>query len=197
MAVLECYCHITHLGDRTDLLRSYHQEFRVRWTCKKCWRIIKEPESIDLYLDHSPYDSPLNSVPGLLGYVRRDLLDTIGQDLFEKHFRIGYVFDEAGKLCENFRSFRGKEILMIRGGKQSTYRRCDECGGVLYFALGKEYVLRRDLTGAVLYGPSQGGGFIVSEEIGKRIWAEKKWKKVSFARLPVLDSPQDGLDEVL
>jgi len=188
------YYHVVHMGDRSDLTREYERAFRDRWMCTKYWHFLGEPSAIDLYLDHEPHNTPLNTVPLVAGYARIDFLQTIGIDLFREHFYIGRVVNDKGVTCDDFVSFRGKHWLLIRGNERSTYRRCEACGGHLYFPIGDHYLLADRLTDAPLYGCNL-GGFIADEEVYKRI-TNRKWELVEFVELPVLDKPQDGHDDL-
>jgi hypothetical protein len=65
------------------------------------------------------------------------------------------------------------------------------CGRLWYFPIENLHILRANLTGQPLY-LSNIGVLVINEELAAEVRA-KKWANVALYRLPVVDTPRDGL----
>lgn len=180
-----------------DPWEPWYEEFRETWLCHGCLTPKPGLEEVDVYLDTVPDNTPLNFVGGaLISYARRDFFECVGLEEIDNTLYLGRVFDSEGKEYKNFVSYRGKSILHVRGNEQSTYRICDVCGAKLYFALGRKYIMADRLTGSNLYKGDGTGDLIVNETLYERI-ASKRWRKLAIQKLPVLEKPVDGREDLV
>jgi hypothetical protein len=154
---------------------------------------IHNPPSVapDVPVDYLGEDLALNFVQGVvIDYARLDLLEILGPAA-EEYLTLGKLLDRTGKVIPQYRTLGSFNPLWVRGNRKSANGFCSQCGELLYFALGKPYVLRQDLTGQPLYYGTQ-EGLIVNEALADRI-REKHFKKIYVRELPVLERPRDGL----
>lgn len=49
---------------------------------------------------------------------------------------LGNVFDFEGRCIDDWKTFRGRHRLIVRGSKNVSYRQCVECGRYVFFAMG-------------------------------------------------------------
>lgn len=83
-----------------------------------------------------------------MGVIRTDFLDAIQGD---RYLWLGSVYVE-GTRRDEFRTFRGKHFVTIRGDSASSYWRCEVCGCDVYFPFGdSRYVLADDVESDRLY----------------------------------------------
>ena len=59
-------------------------------------------------------------------------------------FFIGDVYDVNKKKSEDYISMVPKKVVPIRGGKESSCKRCEQCGRVMYFPLPLNNQLRSE-----------------------------------------------------
>ena len=111
------------------------------------------------------------------------------------NFHLGEVRTAENQVVESFQTVVSPNPLVIRGGPKSRWNRCDICGRFRYLPAGDLYVLKRDLTSTNIYDAFvQGEGLVLTPEYRNRI-ERGQWKGLTIGRVPVLDEPQDGIDE--
>jgi hypothetical protein len=184
------YYSLSHLGDATDPVRFFADWFHERWCCGECGQLVGDPGPIDLVIAQKPTKTPLNFVPMIANFMRVDLLEAIGRNLVREHFYLGKVTAPNGVVYEDFVSFRGKRVIRIRGDEKSIYRPCPGCGAVRYFPIGPLYVLESQVDGIPLAG-CRPDSLLVDETIYSRL-RKRRWTKVGFQKLSLLDRPLDG-----
>ncbi len=94
-----------------------------------------------------------------------------------------------------------KHHYTVRAGTEHAgVRYCETCGNVFYFAMGEQYLYPAPPQNIELFGT---GGvaidFFTTPELAMKIQSvvkEKKWRRVEFTELPILDAPQDGLGDL-
>lgn len=160
--------------------------------CKCGNRKLNAP-LIAVDLERRPIAAPNNSVGmSTVGIIRRDLLDAIGEELFESEFIVGNV-TFAGEVNPVFRSFIARTSpTTVRGDATSWTKICVECERQWYLGLGDKYLLSQDIADRRKLYSTHDCGIIVREDIASGITAARI-KKLSMFELPVLDDPQDGL----
>jgi hypothetical protein len=177
----------TLVSDFSEPEQGWFAAYRAKFPCLH----RESPVAIDVKLSYIGEDLPMNFVGGVvINYARLDLLGALGAAV-ERCLTLAGVFDRAGRALPNYRTLGAPNSLPVRGGPESTRQFCPTCGTFLYCARGKRYVLRNDLTGQPLYH-SGDLGLIVTEELAECL-RHRKWKKLYFRKLPVLDEPRDGL----
>ena len=162
-------------------------ELKAKGIMCECWRII-QPQPLDVYLGEKIKKSfaPITYATGTaVRMIRTDIIEMIGQNLFEEVFYLGHVFEKRGKLVENYVSLVQKKTSYIWGGAESTRNRCEKCGVLLYFALplGSEYLAEDQVQNDFLF-PDYFAGIIVNENIYQQI-NSSGLKKIGITKLPV------------
>ena len=112
----------------------------------------------------------------------------------EKMFFIGDVYDVNKKKSEDYISMVPKKVVPIRGGKESSCKRCEQCGRVIYFPLplNNWYILKNDIPNLLLF-PSTLNGIIIDELKYKELKLSGI-KKIGYDKLKVLNKAIDGYD---
>ena len=179
----------------TNWLRN---EFNPQHWCSDCKSIKPNSKFIpfDVYLDEKPDKSALNSVflPGI-GMGRWEFLELF-RDEVHKYLRLGKVYLGDGRLSEDFVTFTADRLLPIRGSKKSSYYgKCPVCKAKGYSAWYPFYVTRASLFDRPIFVPWGDDGLVLTEELMARV-DKRKWKGISVFKLPVIDEPRDGVDEL-
>ncbi len=139
--------------------------------------------------------SPFDIVWGYdIGLAKKDFLEQFGWDVIEKNFFIGKVFLENGKLLNNWVTFRSKHpLLILRGEKKASYRKCELCNRNIYFAMFPYYLYPSPSPGIDIF-ESKMHTLIVTEPLLQKI--DRKKFRLRSIQLPVLDTPKDGFTEL-
>lgn len=188
------YYHISSAAKELAVpTAGYSASYRERFPCLH----RKKDSAINVELAVIGEDVPLTACEvALVGIIRNDLTDALGESL-AKHVQLGRVFDNNHNLMDKYRSLGSETRFRLRGGLKSTHCRCPVCDQFLYYPMGEWYFLKSDLTGQpIYYGSGLMMGFIVNEEIYQRL-RHRKWPRLYIRRLPILDSPRDGLPHEL
>ena len=135
-------------------------------------------------------DSDLNIVYGLICFGSRRFLDVVIQKELRHLFSFGRLLNETGLECPGVRTYTCKNVVTVRGGERSTFRVCNECGRILYSAIGKKYVLKSEIKDA-LVAEDQSGSLITAVNTGSIL--QMSWKNVSIRGMPLKDEPVDRL----
>jgi hypothetical protein len=192
------YLYRVHTKTVCDSDNEWLQEFRQRHMCNDCRqisaRICNRP--IDVWIEHHPGPAALNSVnPPHIGIARRDFLDLFSEEI-NQYLHLGKVFLSNGKKLEDYVTFVSDKRLLIRGGKDPSYRTCNMCKGFIYWPGWSDwYVVRSSLTGRKLYEAGGFGGLLVTEELRKRI-KKGVWKGIEIIKIPVVDEARDGIETI-
>lgn len=135
-------------------------------------------------------DAPFGMVAWGIGI---DFLNCLGEEVVHRDLQIGPVENMKGRLLDNWVMFRAKHRILVRRGSASArIRRCEACGNVFYFALGTPYLVKPLPKPNVDIFYAGSVDLVVREKLTKKI-REKKWKKIEFTPLEILDQPRDGL----
>ena len=113
-----------------------------------------------------------------------------------EYLETGSVFLSDGTLLDNLITFIGSRRIPLRGSDKSKYRgQCKKCGRYRYIPDYPWYVLEESYFEQPIYQPWGLNGLIVNEELYSRI-EKGKWKGIYITKLPVVDEPKDGIDEI-
>ena len=180
---------------------AWEDQARRTWACRGCDFPKPMTREIDIYLDPAHNEWPLKltidrSVRVTVGFARHDFLEAIGYALIERYFHLGRLFwgYAEGRDMQDFCTFHSKgNPVYIRGNPKSQYRRCDQCGRMIYVAFGRKYVLARDLREDVPIYESSSNKFLMHEGLADRL-RKGRWKRLAVEKIPVLEHPADGLE---
>jgi hypothetical protein len=180
------------------------------WRCPVCYDALSRRGPIDAHLAHPPDNAAINFVSGVgIGYAQVALLEAIREAIGEENagdsgagarlgpLWLGGVYDAQGRRLEDYATFRAEELLFIRGRQLegvygSKFRRCPECGRLLYHPMGDRYIVKSELTGARVY-ESQLNGLVVDEGVYLALRG-RAWRKLGRWGIPVEDvEPADRL----
>jgi hypothetical protein len=139
-------------------------------------------------------DAPFGMVTWGIGIARKDFLYCLGEDTVHRDLHIGSVETMKGRLLDNWVMYRAKHRILVRRGQDSAgIRYCETCGNAFYFALGDPYLVeplpdKPDVD--IFY--SGASALVVRARLTQEI-QKKKWKRVKFTPIEILDEPRDGL----
>ena len=180
-----------------DADKMWLMNFRSKYACPECRMRYRQTfaQAIDVVIDEPPGSAAINCVaPPFINFVRCDFLELFA-DVLQEDMHLGRVF-RHGKLLEQYQTITSENRLIIRGQERVYTRTCPSCGGFIYWP-GEPcgwYVLRSLLIDKTFYMSSE-GGFIMTGELRTRI-EKGRWKGILISKLPVLDAPRDGLEEI-
>jgi rubredoxin len=165
-----------------------------KWLCMGCKVPKRGVTSVDVTLQGKCFPkTPINFVAGVsIGIVRRELLAELGQNMVDRDLYIGRVFNEDGDEVHELASFRGCRVLIVRGVDLANYRVCPDCGRHLYFAKPKWYLYPKPISDVDLF-ESDTNQLVLSQSAFERLTPDKWARRISIAKLEVLEEPLDGL----
>jgi hypothetical protein len=198
------YLLSTLSGADDDDREWIEQLVRTGRLCEGCNGLLGPVEPVDACLDYKE-GAPLSFVGSLaIGTARKSFLEDLGWQDVTENLVLGKVFvrsPRTGKVreLEEYATFRGKEVVYVRGVEEAGFRVCEQCGRVIYFAIpgdgdGVSHVLRSRLASERSIYESDSHDLVVSEKIYDRIKG-KKYKKLHIEPLELLDKPLDGIDD--
>jgi hypothetical protein len=172
------------------------KEERPSWSCAGCRLPRSNAREIDVRIQGRPsIKSPLNSVFGYgVGLARVDFLQALGEHETTGSLFLGQVILDNGKRATGWTTFNGKHRVLVRGSRNSRFRRCDTCGLVLYFASGRQYLHPEPATGIDIFDAGY-GCLVVTPAVFSRLDGVHL-QRIHAVRLPVLSAPRDGFGEL-
>jgi hypothetical protein len=129
-----------------------------------------------------------------VGVIHRDFAVALGRDVVEAHLLLGSLRTEEGKLLDHWSTFIGRHRVIVRGSREASYRRCEVCGTVIYFSLGKKYLFPAPDPHVEIFDAGF-GRVIVTADVYARL-SGTKWRGLGIVELPVMTAPADGLGEL-
>ena len=166
------------------------------WRCTGCAAPKPDVQSINVHLQATPRDKPLNFVYGCaVTVVYKPFLIKFPQQLVERDLYLGNDYGPKGKLIPDWVTVHGRRRLIIRGTKEAGTRRCTDCGRDVYSSQGESYLYPQPPNDVVIFERAGGGGLIVPEELFNALDIGT-WRRLHIERLQVLDPPPDGLGEL-
>ncbi len=173
--------------------KAWYAEAQRTFLCKGCSSARVTGQPLDVVLQTKPDRSALNFVHGVCVVIAtKALLQALFPEGPQESLRLGKVFGPDRKAVASFVTIMNRERILVRGNERSTFRVCPDCQRVWYSAIGKRYILKRDIGNANVYEP-QYGGLVVSEEIAQRVIGGK-WRNLVIRKLELRDEAIDGLD---
>ena len=174
------------------MVKGVLEEAQRTWFCSGCCCPRPGFREIDAVIQEKRPEPVLNGVAACgLGLAHIDFLAALGQDVVERDLHIGRVFDRNGDIINDWVTFRGRRKLIVRGRDHVGYRKCDQCGRSVYFAMGDPYLCPPPKRDDCVY-ESDLWGLVIPERLMGRIMT-REWKGVHIQKLAVLAEPQDGL----
>ena len=181
-----------------EMVEEHYQQALQTWMCPACKSPRPGTGAIDVTVENQGLRSrtALNLVMGPgVAIARREVLFTLGVERVSRDLHVGKVLRRSGTPVEDLVTFRGKRSLLVRGRNHVSYRRCSECGRLIYFSMiGDRYLHGLPPRGSEIFG-SQLWGLIFSDDIAKGLDL-RRWERVTHEVLPVLDIPLDGLGDI-
>jgi hypothetical protein len=192
------YLHLHPTGmDASDAALTDEQIAEQGWWCKTCRRPKPGTGAIDFQiLQESPVASPLCGEPAFgVSFARKDFLALLGDHLVIRDLLVGKLLGPDGSPVNGWVTVRGRHQVVIRGSKHATFRCCEACGNVLYFARPPNYLSPAPTPADAVF-QSDLCGLIVPAEVVNGLNLRPK-RGFGVEALPVLDAPKDGLGELL
>ena len=173
--------------------KGWFAEAKQKLLCKGCSSPRVTGKPIDVVLQTKPDRSAVNFVHGVSIHIATNaLLQALFPEGPHESLLLGKVLGPDRKQVTGFVTLMNRECILVRGNERSTFRVCPDCRRVWYSAIGKRYILKRDVGSTNVY-ESQYGGLVVSEDVAKRVIGGK-WRNLVVRRLELRDEPVDGLD---
>lgn len=179
-----------------SLTKECYEKATKSWLCIGCAspKNISGPINIVIQED-MPENTPLNFVSGSgLGIAKIDFLFLFGKNTILNHLYTGSIFNLKGLKLPNFVTFYGKYSIIVKGTKNVTYRKCELCGRILYFAMGKKYLYPAPESNILIFD-SGNGGLVIKEDLIKNI-AKDQYSKLTISRLNVCKKPIQGIADI-
>ena len=176
-----------------SLSKANADEASNDWLCLGCNRPKPLTTSINVTLENpGPENGPLNFVYGFgIPLAKSSFLALFDNHIVKRDLFLGEVRVEGRGGIHEWVTVRGKESLIIRGGKNVACRSCSVCGRSVYFAMGSSYLFpepnkRRDIFESDLFG------LVISRSLFERT-DFGKWRGLAVDKLSVLQQPRDGM----
>ncbi len=166
--------------------------------CNSCKSVVIS-RSIDVKLSHK---LSTKTAPVTFEYITsililsNEIICSLGESMIERVFHFGRLIDHKGKIVDTFRTCVPKiEVAFIRGGPESTCRRCGNCGKVHYFPLPLigHYLVENQLASGNVFASNRSGGLIISSDLLEKV-NNSAIGKLEITKLPVLKYSIDGKD---
>jgi hypothetical protein len=178
-----------------SLVKDLRRSRRPIWYCTGCGVPKDIGAPIDVQIQEPRvFDPPLNFIHGGPAVARCELLNSIEREIIERDLWIGQLYGPNGQEINDWRTFKGKVRLILRGSKSPTYRNCTECGRLLYSAMGGSYLYPAPPPGVRVF-ESHLYGLVVPDSLMEAIDV-RRWPKLSVGPLPVETTPRDSLGEL-
>jgi hypothetical protein len=175
-----------------------YAQAKQSWLCGGCARVKPGFREIDVTVQNEKLgNATMNSIMGTdIGVARQEFLFSFGDEIVRRDLYLGRLFREDGIQFQELVTFRGKRRLIIRGRKDVTYRICDRCKRILYYAgFGGGYLYPAPPPGQTIF-QSDLCGIVVPEELFRRIDL-RKWRMITHEKLAIISPPPDGLGELV
>lgn len=173
--------------------KAWFEEAKRTILCKGCSSARVTGQPVDVVLQTKPDRSALNFVHGVHIHIAAvSLLETLFPEGPEKVLSLGKVYGPDRTMAAEFRTILKQDRILVRGNERSTFRVCPECHRIWYSAIGKRYILKRDVGDPAVF-ESQSGNLVVAEPIAERVMGGK-WRNLVIQKLEVRGEPLDGLN---
>lgn len=194
MNIVKIYYHIYSAS--TDSLSVSHEtaaELQKSWLCKGCNCPKPNTENVDITIQESTVgNGPLNIIWGAgVGVARRDFLAEFGKVRIKRNFWLGRLFTKDDGEVKDWVTYRGKNIVIIRGRQNVKQRNCDVCGQFLYYAAGSRYLFPTPPFNIEIF-ESHLQGLVVGSEVFDRLTLFR-WSKLYIEKVPVKSKAYDGV----
>jgi hypothetical protein len=178
--------------------KEWYEEAKRTILCKSCSSARPLGRAIDVVLQSTPDRSALNFIHGIhVHFASVDLLKAMFPEGYENALSTGAVFGPGRKRLSDVFTIMNKDTILVRGDARSSFRICQECRRTWYSAIGKRYLLRKDIEGGASVFESQSGNLVVSEAIARRLDNKTAWRNLKIQQLDLLDEPTDGFPATL
>ena len=106
----------------------------------------------------------------------------------------GRLFNSEGDELANWLTFINRQQVIVRGDKNVSYLKCDECETVSYFATGRQHVISHQVDNRKVM-QSDLGGLLIEPTLYERI-CPKNLRAITKRKVIIVDEPFDGLGEL-
>ncbi|MCY3019614.1 MAG: hypothetical protein NTW87_11370 [Planctomycetota bacterium] len=160
--------------------------------CPQCWLVNAPEKGIDVVLAvrDSVHVTAVSGIPVL----SREFLGALGGSVLLPYLHTGRVLLPNSEEMPNLVAVKGKQIVYLRGRRESKCCRCHTCGHLLYgagHARNRRYILRSQLRPGWPVYESDTWQLVVSAPLVDAA-RRRRWGKVWFEPIRVVDEPEDG-----
>lgn len=187
---------LSYLGLNTCCTRKRQEA----WACPECRWPRRGVRQFDLHIQEKKPPSRSGLVSGVAWgglFLAHEVLAGVLLDCVpSEDVAICPVYNGAGVRLL-WVALRHRIQRVVRGGPESSYRRCDACDTVFYVAMGRQYVVGHDM-GAGVIGCSQKGDLLVGAAVERRMVMEfgaEKCRRI-LRPLQVTEACRDAMPEL-
>ena len=191
------FIHLHPLGmNPCDMDPDAYAEAANTWLCTGCGSPKPFVQAINVRIqDYLPEDTPLTFVSGCgVIIAHRSLLTPLRSSAVATDLLLGGVIGKSGGTMPGWATLHGRERVIVRGSQNVSYRRCDQCGRHVYFAMGTPYLFPAPPGDRSIYESDLYGLVVASNVVD--LPSLKRWPKLGIDNLEVLHAPRDSLGEL-
>jgi len=193
----DVYYHLHAIGlDACTMTEEGGQEALSTWLCSGCDYPKPGVASVDVHIEQRrPRYGPITFVYGFgVAVVSKVLLASLGEVVIFSSLYIGKVYGPDGGMLDDWVTCRGKHLITLRGSRHAQHRWCDNCGRLLYFAMGVPYLCPGPPEGACVW-ESHLNGLVVPSGTFERAFPVPP-RRLGVAKLKVVGVPRDGFGDL-
>lgn len=161
--------------------------------CSNCQTYPRDKSPPDCLRVTVEYDDPVTFTGWGFGVVSDEFLHEIGQDA-ANCLMLGTLADSSGKQVDKYRTFLGRERLVLRGNQSSEHSICGTCGAIVYTYLPREspYLTAAQVASSRQIYEGESMQLIVCDSVLSRL-SSHLVAALDVFPLPILPHSVDGL----
>jgi hypothetical protein len=165
--------------------------------CAHCRAVHRRlyPAAIDVVFRQTPTPGWTTGLGFRVGVpiYRVEFLEALGHHA--QGFAIGRCLLPHGKVLTEYATAYAKDYVLMRGDERTTTKVCPLCGSVwtdlvVVYPKRPAYLLRRQLSDALVYQGRSGAFFLAEAVVSEIDWTH--FPDMRVQRIDVLDRPLDG-----
>ena len=175
--------------------QTWLKEVTGKLLCPGCHNVYESVKGIDAVVDNDGKRRRTDLDVITCGYVQllsTHFIDEVGAARVEKAAWLGRLYEAEGFEHERYRTaVARRDNVVVRGPKRSSIELCSDCGRLLYWPIGEQYVLRGELPREPFF-LSDDNIFCRPQFYDERI-RDAKLCRVGSQEVRIRDEPLDGL----
>jgi hypothetical protein len=161
--------------------------------CPHCHNVYESVRHLDAVVENKKRRTDMDLIAVNCHRVQvfsTRFIDVVGLPVIETTASLGALNDAKGFEHARYRTAIAKrDTVVMRGSKESNIGLCRVCNRLLYWPIGRRYVVRRELPDAPFF-LSDGQTFCTQEFFEDRI-SRAKLCRVAWRKIRISDNPLD------